>query len=38
MIKSKRPKLLRIGSVKRLTRVGIPGLAIELDQRPYLGG
>ena len=38
MIKSKRSKLLRIGSAKRLTRVGIPGLVIETDLRPYIGG
>jgi hypothetical protein len=38
MIKSKRPTLLRIGSAKRLTRAGIPGLQVELSQFPYQAG
>ena len=38
MIKSKTSKLLRVGSAKRLTRVGLPGFVIETDQRLYMGG
>ena len=38
MTKSKRPTLLRIGSAKRLTRTGFPGLEIEADARPYSVG
>ena len=38
MSKSVRVALLRVGSIKRLTKGILPGLVPEDNARPYVGG